>query len=112
MWSRDVLAALALSVGVTAGCADAAEPATQAAATQRDHAAATATASFAIEGMACQRCAARIEGIVGQLTGVARVEVDFAAERMKVDYRPKEVDGARIIAEIERAGFDATEVEP
>lgn len=65
---------------------------------------------FAIEGMTCATCVLHVERALERLPGVARVSVNLANERARVETLG-DVDPAVIIAAIERAGYGARPVE-
>ncbi|HEY2791148.1 MAG TPA: heavy metal translocating P-type ATPase [Micromonosporaceae bacterium] len=73
-------------------------------------AATTRTIEFAITGMTCAACAARVQKQLGKLDGVS-AEVNYATERAVV-----EVVGARpvvdLLAQVAKAGYGATLIEP
>ena len=66
-----------------------------------------ATAEFAIGGMTCAACAARIERQLNKLPGVEAV-VNLPAERAQIRFDPAQVDVDRLIATIVKTGFTAT----
>ncbi len=70
-------------------------------------AAAQARAEFRLVGMSCASCVRRIEAAVGSLDGTERVDVNLAAEHVKVDYDPRELTGEEIEHAIEAVGYDA-----
>lgn len=109
-----MLGGLLVAVGLASGCRDTTERSSQAASTRHEPPPTTTTASatFEIEGMACEQCAARLDDVVTELPSVVAVTVDFPTERMRVDYDAREVDVARIVVEVEQAGFEANEVKP
>ena len=55
-------------------------------------------------GMHCAACVGAIERSVGELDGVSRASVNFATERVSVDYDPKRADLSRIEAAVSSAG--------
>ncbi len=57
-----------------------------------------------VAGMHCAACVSAIERSVGKLDGVSRASVNFATERVSVDYDPKRVDLSRIDASVSSAG--------
>ena len=59
---------------------------------------------FPVTGMHCAACVGAIERSVGNLDGVSRASVNFATERVSVEYDPKRVDPARIEAAVSSAG--------
>ncbi|MDR3324295.1 MAG: heavy metal translocating P-type ATPase, partial [Zoogloeaceae bacterium] len=65
------------------------------------------TVEFALEGMSCAACAARIERQLNKQTGV-EAAVNFAAERAYVRFAPEETDVERLIATVKKTGFVAT----
>jgi P-type Cu+ transporter len=60
---------------------------------------------FAIGGMTCASCAARIEKKLNKLDGVTAV-VNFATEKARVSY-PGSVSPGELIATVEQAGYTA-----
>jgi Cu+-exporting ATPase len=60
-----------------------------------------------ITGMTCAACAARIEKVVSRVDGVTRADVNLPLERASIDV-DGEIDAAKLIAAIERAGYGAT----
>ena len=67
------------------------------------------TAEFALEGMTCAACAARIEKALGRVPGVD-AHVNFAAERARVRYDPGTTDIAALVAAVAKAGYGARPV--
>ncbi|MCC8189709.1 MAG: heavy metal translocating P-type ATPase [Planctomycetes bacterium] len=62
-----------------------------------------------ITGMTCAACAKRLEKVVGRLPGVRDVGVNFATEKMQVDFDPAAVTGEAIRSAIVKAGFGVAE---
>lgn len=58
-----------------------------------------------VEGMHCEGCAQTIEALLGAEPGVQRAAVSFEAHEAQVQFDPKAIDGARLAAAIERAGY-------
>ena len=63
-----------------------------------------------IVGMTCAACAARIEKVVGKIDGVNSANVNFATERMTVDYDRQKTNLSQIGAAIKKAGYDYEEI--
>ncbi|MCL2664557.1 MAG: heavy metal translocating P-type ATPase [Defluviitaleaceae bacterium] len=63
-----------------------------------------------LTGMTCAACAARAEKSVGKLAGVLSCAVNFAAERISVEYDPKVTDLDAIKKRIEKNGFGWSEI--
>lgn len=61
-------------------------------------------------GMTCAACANRIEKVVGKIDGVNSASVNFATERMTVDYDRSKTNIAAIGAAIKKAGYDYEEI--
>jgi copper-transporting P-type ATPase V len=72
----------------------------------REHATSTGQGQldFAVEGMTCGSCAARIERVLGRQPGVARAEVNFATGKARVA-RGGAVDIEDLQAAVERIGY-------
>ncbi|MDR1228794.1 MAG: heavy metal translocating P-type ATPase [Azoarcus sp.] len=72
-----------------------------------DVAAARQTVEFALEGMACAACAARVERQINKLPGV-EATVNFAAERAHIRFVPGETSIEQLIDTVKKTGFTAT----
>lgn len=72
----------------------------------------TVTVRFAVTGMNCASCAARIEQAVRQLPGISSVKVDLAGGRVAVEYEPEAVATGQVRQQIAAAGYTATESAP
>ena len=64
-----------------------------------------------ITGMTCASCAKAVERAVNKLPGISEVNVNFAAEKLKVVYDPSIVRVSEIKSAISKAGYKALEVE-
>ena len=63
-----------------------------------------------VGGMTCAACAQRVEKAIKKLEGVESASVNFATEKATVAYRPQEVRLSAIRGAIEKAGYQALEV--
>ena len=61
--------------------------------------------NYAVEGMSCDHCVASVTAEVSKVPGVASVDVDLAAKRVKV--QGGTLDNDAIVAAIDEAGYDA-----
>jgi Cu+-exporting ATPase len=68
------------------------------------------TADFAITGMTCAACAARIEKVLNRTDGV-RAEVNYATETAHVEFDARMATSATIVDAVRRAGYDAEVVD-
>ncbi|MGB0682830.1 MAG: heavy metal translocating P-type ATPase [Magnetovibrionaceae bacterium] len=68
---------------------------------------ATIRHSFAVSGMTCASCSARIERVLSKLEGVSSAEVNLATEEARIEVSEAGPDEARLIKAIEGAGFGA-----
>ncbi len=60
-----------------------------------------------VTGMSCANCAANIERTLNKnVQGVMNASVNFATERLLVDYIPSQVSIDTIISEVKKIGFD------
>lgn len=59
-----------------------------------------------IKGMTCSACAARVERAVKKLDGVSNASVNFAAEKLYVDFDEETLSEENIVAAIRKAGYD------
>ena len=66
-----------------------------------------ATVEFPVTGMSCANCAMAIERALKKLPGVVQAPVNFAAERVYVEYIPSATDIDEMIGAIEKAGYGA-----
>ena len=62
-------------------------------------------------GMSCASCAASIETILKSTGGVADAAVNFAAETVTVQYRPRQVRISELKRRVKEAGYELTEIE-
>jgi len=60
-----------------------------------------------ITGMTCAACASRIEKVVSRIDGVSRADINLPLERASIEI-DGEIDAAKLIAAVERAGYGAT----
>ena len=80
--------------------------------TADDHYHPATEVTLALEGMTCASCAARIERNLKKVPGVESAAVNLATERGVVIYQPQQVDVARLIGAVEKAGYGARELVP
>ncbi|MGC8741879.1 MAG: heavy metal translocating P-type ATPase [Candidatus Sumerlaeaceae bacterium] len=66
-----------------------------------------ATLLCEIEGMHCASCVARIEKIVGAMTGVHEVNVNLATREGRISYDPQVVSPEKIFARLREIGYEA-----
>jgi P-type Cu2+ transporter len=66
-----------------------------------------AVSQFALTGLHCAACAGIIENALMQLDGVEAVEVSASASRAEVTWDPARTRASRIVAAVQRAGYDA-----
>ncbi len=64
-----------------------------------------------ISGMTCAACAKRIEKAVGKLEGVAQASVNFAAEKLFIEYDDHKASLSGIKEAIAKAGYEVVEEE-
>lgn len=69
------------------------------------------TITIPIGGMTCAACAQRVEKEVGKLNGVIKSSVNFATEKLTVEYDPQMTKMSAIRQAIEKAGYKALSVE-
>ena len=74
--------------------------------------AAPAEAQFAITGMHCGSCAARVQKVLGRQDGVAEANVNFATERASVAFDPDRVSADDLVAAVAKAGYGLAPIEP
>ncbi len=65
---------------------------------------------FAVEGMTCASCVLHVERALERIPGVARVAVNLANERVRIETLGG-IDPAVLLAAIERAGYGAHSIE-
>jgi Cu2+-exporting ATPase len=61
---------------------------------------------FAVPGMRCAGCIAKLESGIGGLAGVAAARVNFSAKQLAVSH-DESIDDRALIAEIGKLGFEA-----
>lgn len=64
-----------------------------------------------ISGMTCAACANRIEKAVGKLEGVSQASVNFATEKLSIEYDNQKAPLDKIKETIEKAGYGVVEEE-
>ena len=79
--------------------------ATPAAATAATAAAQDTTRVYAVEGMSCESCAARLQKKLGQIPGVKSAKISFDAGTATVVFEPGRVDDDAVLRTITDAGF-------
>lgn len=62
---------------------------------------------FAITGMTCAACSARIEKVLNKMEGVSSAGVNLAIEKATVEYNPAQTSPAEIVQRIEKIGYGA-----
>jgi P-type Cu+ transporter len=70
-----------------------------------------ASKTMKVEGMTCAACAKAIEKAVGKLHGIMEANVNFATEKLNVDYDPSKLRISDIKKAVEKAGYKALEEE-
>ncbi len=65
-----------------------------------------------VTGMTCSNCAMNIERALKKVPGVKSASVNFASERVSVEYLPEQVGIDGLIAAIEKAGYGAIKPGP
>ncbi len=69
-------------------------------------------ATVKISGMTCAACAKRIEKAVGRLDGVSQASVNFATEKLSVEYDGQKTSLDKIRETIEKVGYGVEEEQP
>ncbi|MEV0390369.1 cation transporter [Nonomuraea sp. NPDC050643] len=62
-------------------------------------------ATYTVKGMTCGHCVSSVKEEVGEVAGVAGVEVDLAAGLLTVDSAGP-IDPAKIVAAVQEAGYE------
>lgn len=65
--------------------------------------------SIKIGGMTCAACAGRIEKVVGKLDGVSDASVNFATEKLTVEFDSQKVSLSKIDEAIQKVGYSVLE---
>jgi heavy metal translocating P-type ATPase len=65
------------------------------------------TTHFSVKGMYCAGCAHAAQEVLRREAGVKSVDVNFASERGRIEYDPKEVDPAEVLRKLDRMGYHA-----
>ena len=68
------------------------------------------TVTYTAPSISCDHCRHAIEGAVGALPGVQRVEVDIPGRLVEVNYDSAQVSTAQIEATLEEEGYPAQAV--
>ena len=67
------------------------------------------TATLSVPTISCGHCKSSIEGAVGTLPGIDRVEVTIDAREVEVEFDENSVDLDTIVATIEEQGYDVAQ---
>ncbi len=59
-----------------------------------------------VEGMSCTACAKRIETVLGKLDGVRNINVNFAAEKLSIEYQEDQVSFKTLQEKVQKMGFE------
>lgn len=65
------------------------------------------TKSFKIEGMSCAACAKNVERVTKKIAGVTESNVNYATEKLTINYDGAKVSVGDIQAAVEKAGYKA-----
>ena len=69
-----------------------------------------------ISGMHCASCAANIEHVLKKTDGIISATVNFATEKLNLEYQPKKISLAEIKKQVNKIGYkladQAMELEP
>lgn len=64
------------------------------------------TTTLEVPTISCGHCKSSIEGAVGGLSGIRKVEVGIESRKVDVDYDESAIDLDTIIGAIEEQGYD------
>ncbi|MFW5999027.1 MAG: heavy metal translocating P-type ATPase [Halanaerobiaceae bacterium] len=62
-----------------------------------------------LEGMSCASCAQTIENTLNRTEGVDDARVNFAAEKVYIDFNPEQTNQDKLAAAVRQAGYDVKE---
>lgn len=62
---------------------------------------------FSVKGMSCNHCVARIEEVVGRISGVKKVKVQLKKEKAVVKFDEANVQATEICQAINELGYQA-----
>ncbi|KPU44221.1 copper-exporting P-type ATPase A [Oxobacter pfennigii] len=71
----------------------------------------TKSVTIPIGGMTCAACAKAVERAAGKVEGVISASVNFATERLTVEYDPGKTRISEIKAAVKKAGYEPLEIE-
>ena len=71
----------------------------------------TKTVTMKISGMTCAVCAKAVEKTTRKLEGVEKAEVNFATEKLYLEYEPSKIRISKIKEAIDKAGYIAEDNE-
>jgi copper chaperone len=63
------------------------------------------TLIYRVDGISCEHCVVAVTGEVGDVAGVAAVDVDLSSKLVRVSGAG--IDDAAVVAAIDEAGYDA-----
>ena len=68
----------------------------------------TEHAEFRVSNMSCASCVVNIETVLGRIPGVDRVDVNYGAERLSVDFDPTQVSTTDLESALAETGYRLT----
>ena len=69
------------------------------------------TELYDVKGMTCTACAGAIERGLAKLDGIKEANVNFATEKLKVEYDETKYDFDKIKSEVKKMGYDLADNE-
>lgn len=72
----------------------------------------TCKSTFRVPDMSCEHCVKAIKSALGQLNGIAGVEVDLPSKHVTVRYDDRQMAPDVIARALEAAGYPATVKDP
>ncbi len=67
---------------------------------------------YNVNGMTCATCALTVEKAVGKVAGVSKATVNFATEKVTVEYDEQEVGMKDLQMAVEKAGYEKQALVP
>jgi mercuric ion transport protein len=68
--------------------------------------------NFSVKGMSCASCTAHIDGTLSKVSGVAKSLTSYEKAETRVTYDPKKISVDSLKSQINRTGYQVTDIKP
>ncbi|GAB4415314.1 MAG: hypothetical protein OHK0032_11460 [Thermodesulfovibrionales bacterium] len=65
-----------------------------------------------VDGLTCTGCAMDLETFLNNIDGILKAAVDYAEEKIHIEYDPDEIGESQIVSAVRRIGFKVVLMSP